>query len=72
MPTSHINTVIFSVESIDRLIVFVTGITGNTAAEDRACFLAAGADIVMTKPLDVAELLTYIQSRLCQMQSNIG
>jgi CheY-like chemotaxis protein len=34
----------------------VIGITGNALPEDRAHFINAGADCVLTKPLDVRKL----------------
>lgn len=39
----------------------IIGVTGNVSSEDTANFLAAGADAVLCKPLDMSELVTALQ-----------
>lgn len=35
--------------------IVIIGVTGNVMADDRALFLSAGADAVLSKPLDIKE-----------------
>jgi signal transduction histidine kinase/CheY-like chemotaxis protein len=46
----------------NRCNLLIIGVTGNVLPEDKAFFLEHGADLVLTKPLDVSELLKEIDS----------
>jgi two-component system, sensor histidine kinase len=45
-------------EKCDLLII---GVTGNVLPEDKAHFISQGANLVMSKPLDITELLTQLR-----------
>jgi len=45
----------------------IIGVTGNSAPQDILLFTSSGADLVLSKPLDVDLLTTTIQSRLCSL-----
>jgi CheY-like chemotaxis protein len=42
----------------------IVGITGDATAEDRAQFMRAGADEVLSKPVSKAELVAAVQRHL--------
>ena len=39
----------------------IVGVTGNLQANDTSHFLSAGADVVLSKPLDIAQLKKIVQ-----------
>lgn len=44
----------------------ILALTGNALSEDRQAFLAAGASILLTKPVNQQELRQQIESFLAQ------
>jgi two-component system, sensor histidine kinase len=55
-------------EKCDLLII---GVTGNVLPEDKAHFIRQGANLVMSKPLDITELLTEVDTRLTLSESKV-
>ena len=56
----------------DRLII---ALTGNVMDDDISCFMAAGADAVLAKPLrsqQLCQILSYIEGNGCQSIIKIG